>query len=100
MQRSKRINFRLNQELFQLLAVHCQQRDVDTSRAIREALDLYLNGKPSEKESAAVLVPPQEVFRVLPPYLAWGKGDLREERSRVFLECLAVSLACKRLYSR
>jgi hypothetical protein len=46
------------------------------------------------------LSPPKAVFDRYPWYISWVRGDLRDERNRLFLELLAASFACKKLYPR
>ena len=36
----------------------------------------------------------------VPRYLAWGNGDLRDERKRLFTAVLAAAFVCKKHYSR
>jgi hypothetical protein len=40
------------------------------------------------------------MFAHLPPFMGWGDGDLRKHRNVLFLELLAASYACKKLWPR
>ena len=46
------------------------------------------------------LAPPEAALVHLPRFLAWGDGDLRKYRKRLFMELLAASYATKKLYPR
>jgi len=81
----------------------CTETGQDVSRVVREALDALLasgSGSAAGEGSHRRLTPPERVFDLVPPYLGWARGDLREERKRLFCELLAASFAAKKLYPR
>ncbi len=103
MSRSRRNSVRLPDDRLERLQRLCQETGYDVSQLVRQALDalpasepaLAPNGVPPRRVS-----PPEEVFDLVPKYLGWGRGDLREERNRQFKQPLAVCFACKKLYPR
>ncbi len=103
MRRSKRICVRLEQERQGRLQQYCEETGYDVSRVVRLALDAYLdreagpvaNGTPQRR-----LSPPEQVFPHMPKYRAWGAGDLREERKRLYKELVAAAFVCKQHYQR
>ncbi len=97
-----RLTVRLNQQQLDRLQERCQQAGLDVSHVVRQALDAFLaNGQGVAGSGSAPrrLAPPDEVIRLTPPYLAYGKGDLRQERKRLFAELVAVAFVCQKHYS-
>lgn len=101
MSRSRRISVRLPDDRLERLQRLCQETGYDVSQLVRQALDVYSepalapNGVPPRR-----LSPPEEIFDLVPKYLGWGRGDLRQERNHQFKQLLAICFACKKLYPR
>lgn len=103
MRASRRISVRLPDAPMERLREYCCEANSDVSRAVRQALDAFLaveSGSGSHPAVPKRRTPPEQVFDLVPKYRSWGKGDLREERKRLFAELLAASFACKQLYPR
>ena len=100
---SRKISVRLKQEDSERLQEYCVQKEQNISRVVRHALDALLV---QELNSGAAgtpprrLSPPEQIGRLVPKYLAWGRGDLRQELNKLYAEVLAASFACKKLYPR
>ncbi len=100
---SPRISLRLKKEDLVRLRAHCEEAGLDVSRAVRRAVQAYLatnSGSGAANVPARRLSPPEAIMKFVPPYLAWGRGDPREERNRLFVAVLAAAFACKKLYPR
>ena len=100
---SRKISVRLKQEDSERLQEYCVQTGQDTSRVLRSALNAFLlpeldsgTGRTPPRR----LSPPEEIGSLVPKYLAWGRGDLRQELSKLYAEVLAASFACRKLYPR
>ena len=103
MKSSPRICVRLGVDRMDRLQKLCKETDQDVSRAVRQALDTLLaNASASAPGEASHrrLSPPEQVFGLVPRYLGWVRGDLREELKRLFRELLAANFAAKKLYPR
>ncbi len=103
MKSSARISVRLSDGQLERLQRLCQQTGCDVSHLVRQALDTLLaNGSASGLGEAPKrrLSPPERVFDLVPRYLGWVRGDLREERNRLFRELLAASFVTKKHYPR
>ncbi len=71
------------------------------SYAVRRAVEAYLatnSGSGAGNVPAKRQAPPEAIMAFLPRYLAWGSGDLRDERKRLFTAVLAAAFACKKHY--
>ena len=100
---ARRLSVRLNQQQWDRLLEQCKQADLDTSYVVRQALDAFLaNGQGAAGSGAAPLrlTPPDEAIKRTPRYLAWGRGDLRNERKDLYLELVAAAFVCKKHWSR
>jgi len=100
---SHRITVRLDDGIHSLLTERCRQAQIDISFVVRQALQAAMKGDPEHPVPGAHqggIVPPQEIFARVGPYLAWGRGDLRDEVRRQFIELLSASWACARLFPR
>jgi hypothetical protein len=103
MKGSPKVTIRLRNGQRERLEAFCRDSGSEVSHVIRLALDAILpaesaaeaNGKPLKR-----LSPPDQIISLTAKYRAWGRGDLREERNRLFGELLAASFACKQLYPR
>jgi hypothetical protein len=103
MKGSRRISVRLKQESLESLHNYCREAGCDVSRAVRRALEGFLNLQSKTKTAGVAsrrLSPPEAVLDLYPQYVGWVRGDLRQERKRLFIELLAASFVCKRLYPR
>lgn len=82
---------------------HCKEAGFDVSHAVRRAVEAYLttnSGSGAGNVPAKRQAPPEAIMAFLQKYLAWGSGDLRDERKRLFTAVLAAAFACKKLYPR
>jgi hypothetical protein len=96
-----RVSVRLDKESETLLRELCAQNGWNTSRCIRQALKA-LNAQERAAEGSPAprkrLSPPDAIGPLLPRYMAWADGDPRTKANRLFLEALAASWACKKLF--
>ncbi len=100
---SRRISVRLGDERLQRLQQLCLDAGIDLSGAIRRALDAYLGGSSDSAGQGSPrqpLTPPDEILPLTPKYLGYGDGDLRKHFRSRFLDLLAESYVCKKLYPR
>ncbi len=100
---SRRISVRLDTDSLEHLQKHCLAADCDVSSVVRRALEAFLSGQLGSLTSEAApkrQSPPDIIVECTPKYLNWGRGDLREERKRLFCELLAASFVCKKHYPR
>ncbi len=100
---SGRVTFRLDQERLDRLEKHCHEAGIDTSRAIRAALDAYLPPASEASPSTAAvrsLAPPNAIIPLTRRYLGWGDGDLRRHFKTSLQDVLAEAFACRKLYPR
>ena len=101
---SRKISIRLKQEDRERLQEYCVHTEQDISRVVRQALDVLIRPQSDAVAGSTVpprrLSPPEAIDRLVAKYLAWGRGDLRQELSKLYAETLAASFACKKLYPR
>jgi hypothetical protein len=86
-----------------LLQHYCEERNCDVSHVVRQALDTFLAtdvGLAYRQDSPKRLTPPEAIMQPVGKYLAWGDGDPREELRRLYIEILAASFACRKLFPR
>ena len=100
---SKRISVRLKDAQRASLETYCQRTEQEKSFVVRKALIAFLDAQ--EQGAATVpkprrLTPPQPVFDRYQRFMNWSNGDLRIERKRLFIDLLAASFACKKLWLR
>jgi len=101
MRGSPKVTIRLPNGQRERLEAFCPDSGSEVSHVIRQALDAFLpaelgaeaNGKPPKR-----LSPPDEIIPLTTKYLAWGRGDLREQLNGQFAELLATAFASKKLY--
>ena len=100
---SRKISVRLKQEDRERLHKYCAQTGQDTSRVLRSALKAFLLSELDSETGRTPprrLSPPEEIGSLVPKYLAWGRGDLRQEANRLYAEALAASFVCRKFYPR
>lgn len=100
---SQRITVRLPESHIGPLQQYCAERNCDVSHVVRQALDAFLAtdaGSADHQISPKRITPPEEIMKPVRKYFAWGDGDLRMELRRQYIEVLAVSYACRRLFPR
>lgn len=100
---SHRISVRLGQEQLERVQRHCLETGYDVSRVVRQALDSRLAPDSGSATSGAPkrrLAPPEAIIPLTSRYMAWGDGDLRKHRNRLFAELLAAAFVCKKHYPR
>lgn len=101
MKGSPRISVRLEADSLERLQKYCTEAGCDVSYAVRRALEAFLgsqlnsstNGGTPKRQSL-----PEDIVPLTSQYLAWARGDLRDERKRLSRELLAISFACKNLF--
>lgn len=100
---SHRITVRLNEQLHNLLKKTCDDSGHDLTTVVRKALESVLNsGEDSRQEDGneIVTVPPEDIYEKVGRYLAWGRGDLRVELKKQYIEILATAFAAQRHFPR
>jgi hypothetical protein len=100
---SQRITVRLPEGHMGPLQQYCAERNCDVSHVVRLALDAFLatDMAPADDQvSPKRITPPDEIMKPVRKYFAWGSGDLRAELCRLYIEVLAASYACRRLFPR
>ena len=103
MSRSHRVTIRLSDDEFRRVEEFRCQDGSDISSVFRRALDTFLPSRSDQTPSSGSpkrQSPPEAIFSIMGPYLAWAGGDLRKHRDKLYLELLACSFACKKLYPR
>jgi hypothetical protein len=103
MKRDRRITLRLDKEQWDSIQALCQSSGLDVSGAVRSALRAARapgNSLPAAQGARKPFFIPDRILNKVQPYLAWGKGNLKDERNRQFDECFALTLACKQLFPR
>jgi len=103
MKGSPRASVRLSDDQTERLEKFCQETGFDVSRVIRQAVDALLAselGSAPEEPSHRRLTPPEQIFDLVPKYLGWVRGDLRDERKRPYRELLAASFVAKKHFPR
>src|SRR3989338_3257122 len=100
---NRRISVRLGQEQLDRLQAHCQERDYDLSRVVRQALEAYLGSQPGPGVAGGVartrLAPPEQLLPLTSKYLGWS-GDLREHLKKLVWDLMAASWVCRQHYRR
>jgi hypothetical protein len=100
---SQRITVRLLESQIGPLQQYCAESHRDVSHVVRQALDSFLAtdmGPADHQISQKRITPPDEIMKPLRKYFAWGSGDLRAELCRLYIEVLAASYACRKLFPR
>jgi hypothetical protein len=103
MKRGRRITLRLDEDEWASVQALCQSSGLDVSGAVRWTLRAARapgDGLPAVQEAPKRFSIPDRILTKVQPYLAWGKGNLKDERNRQFDECFALTLACKQLFPR
>ncbi len=101
MKGSQRISVRLQNDSLERLQKHCLAANCDVSYVVRRALEAFLGAQPDASNGGGVpkrSSPPEDIVELIPQYLAWAQGDLRERRKRLFCDLLAASFVCKNHY--
>lgn len=103
MKGSRKISVRLPDGPMERLHEFCRETGSDLSHVVRQGLDTFLasqSGSATAEDPTRRLSPPEQVFDLVPRYLGWVRGDLREERKRLFRELLAASFVAKKHFPR
>ncbi len=103
MSNSQRISVRLPENQMEPLHRYCQEKNCDVSHVVRLALDAILGTDVSpatHHNCPQRLTPPEEIMQPVRKYFAWGDGDPRDELRRLYIEVLAASYACRKLFPR
>ena len=101
MKESQRITIRLPDALQKQLEEFAMQAEVSASVVARQALEAYLADSATSSGSASkrrLLSPPDAIASRVQEFMGWAGGDLRKIRERIYLELLALSYSCKKLY--
>ena len=103
MTKRRRICIRLDELQLDAIKAIGEREQTELSTVVRKALIAFSGSNVMSDHDLApngrVSMPPQ-AERLMGRYLAWGRGDLREERKRLFCELLAAAYVCKKTYPR
>lgn len=93
---SRRLTIRLDEERLASLRRRAEENGSDVSQIVRDALDLLpADSAPRMRRSL-----PDEILALVPFYLGFADGSVKEERNRQYKELLAASFATKNLFPR
>ncbi|MBN2319871.1 MAG: hypothetical protein JXR49_12370 [Acidobacteria bacterium] len=100
---SRRITVRLNENLHDHIKRHCDDTGCDVTAVVRKALGSFFSKDEESRQNEGdeiITVPPEEIYDRVGNYLAWGRGDLRAEFKRQFVEILATAFATQRHFPK
>jgi hypothetical protein len=98
--KSRRIIFRVTEELYEALMTRCRDQGCGLSDLLRNALNGSLSAETGPTTPSKPLLRPDELDSLVDHYRAIVDKDIRHERKRLFGHLLAASYVAKTNFPR